>query len=104
PTLARALTRLRRDFDCELVHAHNAVPAADAWRRARALARGARAPLVTSIHGGDVLYTAPRARGGALAVERALGASRIVLANSEGVAELARARGAREVRVVHLGT
>src|SRR5439155_25912632 len=32
-----------------------------------------------------------------------LGAARLVLANSRGVAELARERGARETRVVHLG-
>ena len=43
----------------DLVHAHNAVPAGDAVRRARP--RGV--PLVVSVHGGDVLYTAaPRRR------------------------------------------
>jgi teichuronic acid biosynthesis glycosyltransferase TuaC len=104
PALARALSRLRKDFDYELAHAHNAIPAGDAWRRARRLLRSEHAPLVTSVHGGDVLYTAPRARGGAHAVERAMRASRLVLANSEGVAELARAYGAGETRVVHLGT
>jgi glycosyltransferase involved in cell wall biosynthesis len=104
PALAVALARLRRGFAYELVHAHNAVPAGDAWRRASTLRAGRRAPLVISVHGGDVLYTAPRARGGAAAVERALGSARLVLANSHGVAELAGERGARETTVVHLGT
>lgn len=98
PPLAVALRRLRRSFPYELVHAHNAVPAGDAVRRARV-----RVPLVVSVHGGDVLYTARRGPGGAEAVARALGAARLVLANSAGIAELALAHGAREARVVHLG-
>jgi teichuronic acid biosynthesis glycosyltransferase TuaC len=99
PALALALRRLRRaGFAFELVHAHNAVPAGDAVLRARAGAQ-----LVVSVHGGDVLYTAPRARGGREAVAGALGNARLVLANSQGVAELARGLGAAETRVVHLG-
>ena len=49
--------------------------------------------------------TTPRnvARRGAEAVSRALGAARLVLANSQGIAELSRAQGAGETRVVHLG-
>jgi teichuronic acid biosynthesis glycosyltransferase TuaC len=99
PGLALALRRLRRTFPFELVHAHNAVPAADAVRRARL-----GVPLVASVHGGDVLYTAPRSEAGARAVADGLGAARIVLANSEGIAELSVERGAGETRVVHLGT
>ncbi len=53
PALALALRRLHRSFPYELIHAHNAVPAADAVRRARL-----RAPLVVSVHGADVFYTA----------------------------------------------
>jgi len=98
PSLALALRRLARSFPFELVHAHNAVPAGDAARRAR-IAR----PLIVSVHGGDVLYTANRDPAGAAAVARGLGAARLVLANSQGIAELARAHGARETRVVHLG-
>jgi teichuronic acid biosynthesis glycosyltransferase TuaC len=98
PALALALRRLRRRFAFELVHAHNAVPAGDAVRRARV-----GAPLVVSVHGGDVLYTTPRIPGGREAVTRGLGAAQLVLANSQGIAELARAHGARETRVVHLG-
>jgi teichuronic acid biosynthesis glycosyltransferase TuaC len=98
PTLALALARLRRRFDFELLHAHNAVPAGDALRWARP-----RTPLVVSVHGGDVFYTADRGRAGAQAVARGLGAARLVLANSQGIAELSRERGAGETRVVHLG-
>jgi teichuronic acid biosynthesis glycosyltransferase TuaC len=99
PPLALALRRLARSFPFELVHAHNAVPAADAVVRARV-----RTPLVVSVHGGDVLYTAGRDEDGAQAVARGLGAAALVLANSHGIAELARAHGAGETRVVHLGT
>jgi teichuronic acid biosynthesis glycosyltransferase TuaC len=103
PSLGVAMVRLHRSFPFELVHAHNAVPAGDAVRRVRA-SRAARVPLVVSVHGGDVLYTAPRMRTGAETVRGALGDARLVLANSEGIAELSRAHGARETRVVHLGT
>jgi teichuronic acid biosynthesis glycosyltransferase TuaC len=102
PALGLALRRLRRSFGYELVHAHNAVPAGDAVRRARV-----DVPLVVSVHGGDVLYTAaapPRGNAaGVEAVARGLGAARLALANSQGIAELCRAHGAGEVRVVHLG-
>jgi teichuronic acid biosynthesis glycosyltransferase TuaC len=103
PSLGIAMTRLHRSFPFELVHAHNAVPAGDAVRRIRA-SRAVRAPLVVSVHGGDVLYTAARMRAGAETVRSALDDARLVLANSEGIAELSRAHGARETRVVHLGT
>ncbi|HYM45341.1 MAG TPA: glycosyltransferase [Solirubrobacteraceae bacterium] len=114
PALGLALRRLRRTFPFELVHAHNAVPAGDAVRRAlagrahRAARPGAAdVPLVVSVHGSDVLYTAaPPQRGSAAGVEavaRGLGAARLTLANSQGIAELCREHGAREVRVVHLG-
>jgi teichuronic acid biosynthesis glycosyltransferase TuaC len=99
PGLAVALRRLRGTFPFDLVHAHNAVPAADAVRRARL-----GVPLVVSVHGGDVLYTTGRGVAGSEAVARGLGAARLVLANSQGIAELSAANGARETRVVHLGT
>jgi hypothetical protein len=57
PTLAVALRRLRRRFPFDVVHAHNAVPAADAVLRARI-----GAPLVISVHGGDVFHAAPASR------------------------------------------
>jgi glycosyltransferase involved in cell wall biosynthesis len=102
PSLGLALARLRRSFPFDLVHAHNAVPAGDAVRRVLANARSLDAPLVVSVHGGDVFYTAGL-KEGAEAVARALGAARLVLANSQGIAELSRANGAGETRVVHLG-
>lgn len=99
PPLALALRRLRRGFPFDLVHAHNAVPAGEAARRARPAA-----PLVVSVHGGDVFHTAPRHAAGRRAVERTFGAARLVLANSAGIEAQARALGARHTRVVHLGT
>ena len=101
--LAMTIARMRRSFDFDLVHAHNAVPAGEAVRNARKL-RAGRAPLVISVHGGDVLYTAGRVREGSEAVRRALVHARLVLANSAGIAELSQAHGARETRVVHLGS
>jgi teichuronic acid biosynthesis glycosyltransferase TuaC len=98
PALALALRRLRHSFEYNLIHAHNAVPAGDAVRRAHL-----KAPLVVSVHGGDVLYTAPRSDAGREAVERTLGTATTVLANSRGIGELARSYGASDVRVVHLG-
>jgi teichuronic acid biosynthesis glycosyltransferase TuaC len=100
--LALAMARVHRSFAFDLVHAHNAIPAGDAVRRVPALG-AARAPLVVSVHGGDVLYTAGRVRAGGESVRRALSHARLVLANSAGIAELSREHGAREARVVHLG-
>jgi len=96
PTLALAL---RRGDGFDLVHAHNAVPAGDAVLRARS-----RAPLVVSVHGGDVYYTAARHARGAAAVRRAFSAARLVLANSSGIEASARGLGATRTRVVRLGT
>jgi glycosyltransferase involved in cell wall biosynthesis len=99
PTLALALRRLRDRFPYDLIHAHNAVPAADAVIRARA-----GAPLVVSVHGGDVYFTAPRYEAGARAVRRAFSAARLVLANSTGIEADVRALGAQRTRVIRLGT
>ncbi len=103
PALGLAVRHMRRSFKFDLVHAHNAVPAADAVRRALNRPRRLELPVVVSVHGGDVLYTAPRSQAGRLAVERNLAAATEVLANSAGVAELARHYGARDAQVVHLG-
>jgi len=102
PPLGVAMMRVRRSFPFDIVHAHNAVPAGDAVRRVRGLGT-LRTPLVISVHGGDVLYTAGRVRSGGESVRRALQDARLVLANSQGIAELARGHGAPETRVVHLG-
>lgn len=98
PPLAVALRALRRSFAFDLIHAHNAVPAGDAVRRARI-----DVPCVVSVHGGDVLFTAPLVPGGAPAVRAGLEAARLVLANSAGIERLARAHGAGVTRVVHPG-
>jgi teichuronic acid biosynthesis glycosyltransferase TuaC len=103
PALGMALLRLSRSFPFDLIHAHNAVPAGDAVRRALRGLRPLAAPLVISVHGGDVLYTATRDEAGRRAIARTFGAARLVLANSHGIADLARASGAGETRVVHLG-
>jgi teichuronic acid biosynthesis glycosyltransferase TuaC len=99
PATAIALRRLRRSFAFDLVHAHNAVPAADAVLHART-----GAPLVVSVHGSDVFHTARRFEDGRAAVRRAFAAARLVLANSVGVEQASRELGARHTRVVHLGT
>jgi teichuronic acid biosynthesis glycosyltransferase TuaC len=95
PALRRALSRLRAEFPFDLAHAHYAVPAGDAVRRA-----GARVPLVVSVHGGDV----HGAHAGSVAVRRTFAHARLVLANSAGTARRCVERGARHTRVVHLGT
>jgi len=87
---------LRRLGPIDLVHAHYAAPAGDAVRRAGR-------PFVVSVHGGDVLAV-PGWRGGEAAVRRALGAARLVLANSAAIEARARTLGAARTRVVHLGT
>ncbi len=99
PALAVALARLRREFPYEVIHAHYAVPAADALLRARA----GDVPLVISEHGGDVFHTA-KLPGGRERVSRAFAAARLVLANSTGIERAVRDLGARATRVVHLGT
>jgi glycosyltransferase involved in cell wall biosynthesis len=90
---------VRREGPFDLVHAHNGVPAGDAARRL-----GLEVPLVVSVHGGDVLWTVSRVPRGAAAVKRSYRAARLVLANSVGIEQLAREHGARQTRVVHLGT
>jgi teichuronic acid biosynthesis glycosyltransferase TuaC len=99
PPLAVALRALRRSFPYDLVHAHNAVPAGDAVRRARIAA-----PLVVSVHGGDVFHTATRSQRGTEAVRAALLQARLVLANSAGIERRCHVLGARTTRVVHLGS
>ena len=95
PPLRRALRRIRRQFPFELIHAHYAVPAGDAVRRA-----APDLPLLVSVHGGDVLGP----HSGSTAVSKALHHAHLVLANSAGTARRCEERGARHTRVVHLGT
>jgi teichuronic acid biosynthesis glycosyltransferase TuaC len=95
PVLRQALGRLRASFPFELVHAHYAVPAGDAVRRA-----AAQSPLVVSVHGGDV--HGDHANAGT--VRATLAHARLVLANSAGTARRCTERGALRTRVIHLGT
>jgi glycosyltransferase involved in cell wall biosynthesis len=97
PELRRAL---RRAGPFDVIHAHNAVPAGDAVLKALTKPP----PLIVSIHGGDVLWTTQRARGGRDAVGRVLERAALTLANSAGIERLAQAHGAQRTRVVHLGT
>jgi len=121
---ALPLRRALRGQAFDLVHAHNAVPAGDATMKAAGQRFGAAGatpggasphagraetpprsdavpPLVVSVHGGDVFFTVKR---WPVPVRQVFGAARLVLANSSGVADLSREAGAREVRVVRLGT
>ncbi len=98
PSLGRALRRVRGRFPFELVHAHYAVPAGDAVRRA-----APDVPLIVSVHGGDI-YGAAATRTGARSVQATLAHARLVLANSAGTARRCMGHGARVTRVVHLGT
>jgi teichuronic acid biosynthesis glycosyltransferase TuaC len=95
PWLRAALPRIRTAFPFDLIHAHYAVPAGDAVRRA-----APRTPMVVSVHGGDV----HGGHAGAPTVSATLAGARLVLANSAGTERRSRALGARRTRVVHLGT
>ena len=97
--LGRALAKLRKEFPFDLIHAHNAVPAADAL-----LTAGLTEPLVVSVHGADLYYTAPRFPEGRAAIERAFEQARLVIANSAGIADDCARLGAERCEVVHLGT
>ncbi len=94
PALAHALRRVRRTFSEDLIHAHYAVPAGDAVRRA-----APNTPLLVSVHGHDVYGDSARARN----VQATLAHADLVLANSRGTELRSRAHGARQTRVVHLG-
>lgn len=99
PSLALALRRLHARWPFDLVHAHYAAPAGDAVRRSRI-----HRPFIVSAHGGDVLAVAHSSPAGAGAVRAAMGAARLVLANSAGTAQRCVRLGARATRIVHLGT
>ena len=95
PFVARALRRVRREYPFDLIHAHYAVPAGDAVRRLKP-----GVPLVVSVHGHDV----QGAGSGGRNVAATLAGADLVLANSAGTEQRCLKLGARETRVVHLGT
>jgi glycosyltransferase involved in cell wall biosynthesis len=94
---APALKYALRNQEFDLIHAHYAVPAGDAARRA-----APDTPLVVSIHGGD-LYGIHARGAGARAVKATLAHAELVLANSAGTARRCVEHGASATRVVHLG-
>lgn len=98
--LARALKKHRRQHPFDVIHAHNAVPAGEAVRRAGLT----DVPLVVSVHGGDVFHTALHYESGATAVRNTFTAADLVIANSAGIARDARKLGAVDPRVIRLGT
>jgi teichuronic acid biosynthesis glycosyltransferase TuaC len=80
-SVGRALEDVRRAGPLDLVHAHYAVPGGDAalrWMRRRD-----RLPLVVSVHGGDLSYTAARSERGRRRVREVLTGADAVIANSE---------------------
>ncbi len=85
PSLGRALRAAHSRAPLDLIHAHNAVPAAEAVRRAELTI-----PTITSVHGGDVFHTARQRPEWAQIVGGALDASALVLANSTGIADACR--------------
>lgn len=100
--LERALERLDRDWQIDLVHAHYALPAGAAacgWTARRGM------PVVVSVHGGDVhgpLLTGARARA---RVGEVLRTAAAVMCNSEDTLRRARALAGESMngRVVRLG-
>jgi len=99
PPLALHLRRLGRRWPFDLVHAHSAVPAGEAVRRARL-----GVPLVVSSHGADSFFTSTTYAVGEKAVRAVYSEAAVVLANSRGIERAARRLGARSTSVVRLGT
>jgi glycosyltransferase involved in cell wall biosynthesis len=102
-SLGRALDALQQEWPIDLIHAHYAVPAGDA--ALRWLARHTDVPLVVSVHGGDLFYTAALSDHWRDVVKRVLGAADAVVANSTltagGIVELG--IPPERVHVVHPG-
>ncbi len=99
PPLALHLRRLHRRWPFEVIHAHSAVPAGEAVRRARL-----GQPLVVSSHGADTFFTVAHSAAGERAVRATYAAASVVLANSRGIEQRTRELGAQRTRVVRLGT
>jgi glycosyltransferase involved in cell wall biosynthesis len=100
--LGAALAALHDEWPFDLVHAHYALPAGGA---SLPFARERGLPLVTSIHGGDVLGPLLQTADAQAAVGDVLSASAEVLCNSRATLErVAGVAGARDhLRVVYLG-
>jgi glycosyltransferase involved in cell wall biosynthesis len=105
PSLGLALTQLWRRWPFEVVHAHSLVPtgyAASWWRRHT---RTARAAVVASTHGPDIIYVHRRSGMARRATAATLAGVDLVLANSTWAAERSRDLSEQpiETRVVHFG-
>ena len=103
PRLRRALRHLDKSWGFDIVHAHYAAPtgyAVSAWCTKR------ERPLITSLHGGDLLNTATRSALGRKLVKTAVNRSEVVLCNSKWTMKRARELVASSdgFEVVHLGT
>ena len=98
----RSLERALRTRSFDLLHAHYAIPAGDA---ARGFCAERGIPLVTSVHGGDVLGPLLRSERAQERVGEVLRSSAIVLCNSRDTLRRAAALAGSEerLRVVHLG-
>jgi glycosyltransferase involved in cell wall biosynthesis len=103
PPLRRALDELRSEWPFDLVHAHYAVPAADAVERW--MDRRGRVPLAVSVHGGDLSFKARRPDAWVHAVNSTLWSADAVISNSEatrrGIEDLA--GPLPWVETIHLG-
>ena len=99
PPLALALRRCARAS-----RSTSSTPTTPCRPPTRCCARAPGAPLVVSVHGGDVLFTALRVRGGARAVRRVSSARGSCSPTARASSAPARDLGARRRRVVHLGT
>ncbi len=106
PSLALALTRLRRRWPFEVLHAHSLVPPgfASAWWRQRVSPERAPA-LVVSTHGPDVIHVHRRSALARRATEAVLCQAEVVIANSRWAARRCEELAGRVLHtsVVHFG-
>lgn len=107
PSLALALSGLRRRWPYDVIHAHSLVPPgfAAAWWRRRA--GGKRPPaLVVSTHGPDVIHVHRRSALARRATENALQEAELLIANSRWAGRRCEELAGRPLRtrVVHFGT
>jgi teichuronic acid biosynthesis glycosyltransferase TuaC len=103
PPVHRALDRLRRCFDFDLVHAHCIAP--PGYAAARWAAGGEKPPLVVSAHGPDMIGVPELSGIARRACQTALSGADLVLANSAWAQRRCEqiAGSALPARVVHLG-
>ncbi len=107
PSLAVALTRLRRRWPYDVVHAHSLVPPgfAAAWW-CRLTAPSGRPALAVSTHGPDVIHVHRRSAMARRATQTALRDADLVIANSRWAATRCEQLAGQPLRsrIVHFGT